>query len=127
MNDREFIEAVRVAARAPSGKEAARWSQVVATALADVAPDSQTRRQFITQLPDSLKSHVQSQTPRGLVMDAEAFVQHVGALLDLHARDAERVLLAVWSVVRRAVSAGELADFEGRVPARLAALLRTAA
>jgi uncharacterized protein (DUF2267 family) len=59
-------------------------------------------------------------------MDRDALVQHVGATLDVHAPEARRALRAVWSVVRRAVSTGELADFESRVPRDVAAFLEAA-
>lgn len=127
MKEQDFIRQVQAAAALSSRKEAARWSKTVTSALADLAPDSETRRQFITQLPGFLKSHVQAETQRSLVMDHEALIQHVGAALDLHAPDARRALLAVWNAIRKAVSAGELADFEDRVPEDVAAFLRRAA
>jgi uncharacterized protein (DUF2267 family) len=127
MNDQQFIDAVQAAAGLPSRKEAERWAKAVASALAQLAPDAETRRQFITQLPGILKSHVQAETLAPLVMEREALIQHVGAALGGHAPEARRALLAVWSVIRRAVSAGELADFEARVPRDVAAFLREAA
>jgi hypothetical protein len=48
-------------------------------------------------------------------------------VLDLHAPDARRALLTVWGVMRRAVSPGEIAAFEARVPRNVATLLETAA
>ncbi len=127
MNEQEFIREVQTAVGLSSRKDAERWAKAVAGALADLAPDAQTRRQLITQLPGSLKSHLQAEPRRSLVMDREALIQHVGAALDLHAPDARRALLAVWGVIRRAVSHGELADFEARVPRDVAAFLETAA
>jgi hypothetical protein len=98
----------------------------VAGALADLAPDAETRRQLITQLPGFLKSHLQAQACRSLLMDREELIQHVGAALDLHASDAQGALLAVWGVIRRAVSPGELVDFEARVPKDVAGFLKGA-
>ncbi len=126
MKDREFIKQVQTAAKLPSPKEAERWAKAVAGALADLAPDSETRRQLITQLPGFLKSHLQAEVRRSLVMDRDALIQHVGAALDLHAPAAQRALLAVWGVIRRAVAPGELADFEARVPNDVAAFLEAA-
>jgi uncharacterized protein (DUF2267 family) len=109
-------------------REAARrWALAVTGAVADLAPDSETRRRFITQLPRFLKSALQARAPRALLMDRDALIQHVGAALDIHARDAQQAMLVVWTVTRKAVSAGEIADFEARMPRDVAALLRTAA
>jgi uncharacterized protein (DUF2267 family) len=127
MKEQDFIRQVQAAAALSSREDAMEWSKAVTSALADLAPDSETRRQFITQLPGFLKSHLQAETRRSLVMDREALIQHVAATLDVHAPDARRALLAVWDVVRKAVSAGELADFEAQVPQDVATFLRTAA
>ena len=74
------------------------------------------RRQFITQLPGFLKTPLLAEPPRLLVMEHEAFIQHIGAALEVHASEAERALTSVWSVLRKAISAGEMADFQARVP-----------
>jgi uncharacterized protein (DUF2267 family) len=123
MNDQQFVDEVQAAAGLPSRKDAERWAKAVASALAQLAPDAETRRQFITQLPGILKSHLQAETRAPLVMEREALIQHVGAALGVHAPEARRALLVVWGVIRRAVSAGELADFEARVPRDVAAFL----
>jgi uncharacterized protein (DUF2267 family) len=124
MNEQQFLSEVQAAAGLSSRTDAMQWSMAVAAALADLAPDSATRRQFITQLPAALKRQLQAATRRSLLMDREALIQHVGASLDLHAPDAQGALLAVWGVIRTAVSAGELADFQARVPKDVAALLQ---
>jgi uncharacterized protein (DUF2267 family) len=59
-------------------------------------------------------------------MDQEALIQHVGAALDVHAPEARGAVLAVWRTIRQAVAAGELADFQARVPRDVAALLAAA-
>jgi uncharacterized protein (DUF2267 family) len=126
VNDQQFLDEVQAAAGLPSRKDAERWAKAVVGALAQLAPDAETRRQFITQLPGLLKSHVQRETRASLVMEREALIQHVGAALGVHAPEAQRALLAVWGVIRRSVSAGELADFEARVPRDVAAFLEAA-
>jgi uncharacterized protein (DUF2267 family) len=126
VNDQQFLSEVQAAAGLSTRKDAERWAKAVAGALADLAPDAETRRQFITQLPGVLKSHLQTETRPALLMDREALIQHVGAALGVHAPEARRALLAVWGVVRRAVSAGELADLESRVPRDVAAFLGAA-
>jgi uncharacterized protein (DUF2267 family) len=58
-----------------------------------------------------------------MVMTRDAFLQHVGADLGLHAPEAERALAAVFGVFREAVSAGEVADLEAHLPGEIVALL----
>jgi uncharacterized protein (DUF2267 family) len=108
-------------------EEAERWSRAVLAALSHLAPDSETRRQLITQLPGFLKTPLLTETPRPLLMDGEALIQHLAAALDIHARAAERAVRAVYGVLRKAVSAGELTDFEAKVPPDAARLLRSIA
>lgn len=126
MNNQAFLDAVQAAVALPTRKETERWVKAVAGALVDVAPDSETRRQLIAQLPGFLKSYLTERRPSGLLMSREALIQHVGAALDVHAPEAERALLTVWGVMRRAVSEGERADFEARVPKDIAAFLHAA-
>jgi uncharacterized protein (DUF2267 family) len=127
MKEREFLSEVQAGAGLRNREAARRWALAVTGAVADLAPDSETRRRFITQLPRFLKSALQARAPRALLMDRDALIQHVGAALDIHARDAQQAMLVVWTVTRKAVSAGEIADFEARMPRDVAALLRTAA
>ncbi len=119
----EFVAQVQAAGELSSAKEAERWSRAVLMALVDLAPDSETRRQFITQLPGFLKTSLLAEAPRTLLMDHEALLQRIGAALETHAPEAERALTCVWSVLRKAVSAGELADFQARVPKDVASYL----
>jgi uncharacterized protein (DUF2267 family) len=123
VNKAEFLAEIQAGGGLTSAKQAERWSRAVATALLDVAPDSETRRQFITQLPGFLKAPLLAEAPRGLLMDQEALLQHIGAALGAHASEGERALRCVWRVLRRAISAGEIADFQARVPRDIAAYL----
>jgi uncharacterized protein (DUF2267 family) len=126
VTDQEFLTDVQAAVGLATRKDAERWAKAVVGALADLAPDPETRRQFITQLPRVVKSHLQMETRPALAMDREALIQHVAAALGVHAPEGRRALLAVWRVVRNAVAAGELADFESRVPPDVAAFLEAA-
>jgi uncharacterized protein (DUF2267 family) len=82
MRKPEFLAQVKAAGGLSSAKEAERWSKAVLTALVDLAPDSETRRQFITQLPGFLKTPLLVEPPRLLLMEHEAFIQHIGAALE---------------------------------------------
>lgn len=119
----EFFTQVQQAAGLADRREAERWSLAVLDALAEVAPDAETRRQLITQLPGRLKTRLLAEKPRSLLADREALMQHVGATLDVHVPEAERAFRAVYATVRNAVSAGQLEDFERRVPADVRAFL----
>jgi uncharacterized protein (DUF2267 family) len=123
MTKSEFLEQIKAAGGLSSAKKAERWSKAVLTALIDLAPDSETRRQFITQLPGFLKTPLLAEPPRVLLMERESLIQRIGAALEVHASEAERALACVWSVLRKAVSAGEMADFQARVPKDVAAYL----
>ncbi|OGL14449.1 MAG: hypothetical protein A3F92_07945 [Candidatus Rokubacteria bacterium RIFCSPLOWO2_12_FULL_71_22] len=126
MLKQDFIAKVQRAAALESPKEALRMARTVLAALRELLPDSESRRQFATQLPGALKAHIASRPPRSLLMDRDAFLQHVGAGLGARAPEAERAVLAVWSVVREAMASGEIADFEARAPKDVVALLRRA-
>jgi uncharacterized protein (DUF2267 family) len=126
VNKTEFLAHVQATGELTSAKEAERWAQAVLGALVDLAPDSETRRQFITQL-GFLKTHLAAETPRSLPLDRDSLLQHIGAALGTHVSDAERALTCVWSALRRAVSAGEIADFQARVPRDIAAYLKRVA
>ena len=103
--------------------EARQWSLVVLGVLADLLPEAQARRHFVSQLPGKLKSALLVEAPRGLLMDGEALVQHVGAALGTHASGGERALRAVYAVLKKAVSAGEMVEFQRRIPKDVVALL----
>jgi uncharacterized protein (DUF2267 family) len=123
MKKTEFLAQVQAAGELASAKEAERWSKAVLIALIDLAPDSETRRQFITQLPGFLKTPLLAEAPRVLLMDHEGLLQRISAALHTHASEAERALACVWGVLRQAISAGELADFQARVPKDVGAYL----
>jgi uncharacterized protein (DUF2267 family) len=127
MKKDEFLSRVQAAGALPDRRAAEQWSRAVASALAQLSPTPEGRRHFLTQLPGFLKTQLLSETPRPLVMDREAFLQHVGAALGAHAPEAQRALLVVWGVLKQAVSAGEIEDFEAYVPKDIAALLERAA
>jgi uncharacterized protein (DUF2267 family) len=124
MNDEEFLAHVLESGAVASREEARRWSMAVLGALTHLLSDAETRRRFITQLPGSLKSHLLAEEPRSFLMDREAFLQHVGAALKTHVPEAERAVAAVYPVVRKAVSAGEIAAFEAHLPKEVVASLR---
>jgi uncharacterized protein (DUF2267 family) len=123
----EFLAAVQRAGGPTTRKDAEQWIGAVLRALVQLAPDTETRRQFITQLPGPLKAPLLAEPAHPLLMNREAFIGHVGAALDIHAPEAERAVHAVYSALRLAISGNELAEFEARVPRDVAALLaRTA-
>lgn len=123
MKEQEFVVRVREVGRLADPAEARRWSLVALRALADLFPDAETRRHFLSQLPGGLKATLRGEPPRGLLMDPHALAQHVGAALDLHAAAGERVLRTVYAVLKEALGPGQLADFQRRVPADVAHFL----
>lgn len=124
MNADEFLARVQRSAGLASRQESEAWVLAVLVSLSDLLPDSEIRRHFISQVPGLLKSRLLEEPPRGLVMTRDAFVQHVGKTLGIHARRAETAIRAVYGVLKEAVSAGQLADVEAHVPKEVASLLQ---
>ncbi len=123
MTKREFLSRVQRTAGLDSPKEAERRSTAVVTALGHLLADSQTRRHFASQLPGFLKSRLIEEQPRGLVLTRDAFLQHLGRALGVHAPEAERTFTAVFGVLREAVSAGQIDDLRAHLPRAIAGLL----
>jgi uncharacterized protein (DUF2267 family) len=123
MDKPTFLARVQRAAGLTSAREAERWSVAVLTALSHVLPDSEARRHFASQLPGFLKSRLAEEPPRGLVLTRDAFLQHLGRALGVHAPEAERALDAVFGALREAVSAGQISDVEAKLPREISALL----
>ena len=123
MKAEDFVARVQQSEALSSRTEAERWVAAVLTSLSHLLPDSETRRHFVSQLPGHLKSHLLDEAPRSLLMDRDAFLQHLGSELGTHAPEAERALWAVYGVLKQAVSAGQIADFERHIPKYIAALL----
>lgn len=123
MKKDDFLARVQRAGALESPKEAERRSKAVLTALAQMLPDSESRRHFASQLPAFLKSHLLAERPRYLKMTPDALLQHIGRRLDAHAPEAKRMLHAVYGVLREAVGPGGTADFEQHIPKDIAALL----
>lgn len=124
MKAEEFYARVQALGELESRKEGKRWSIATLRALWHLLPDAETRRHFASQLPRALKSALLAEPPRALLMDREAFVQHVAAALGVHARDGARALRAVYQVLREALSPGQIDELEAHVPKDLAAFLQ---
>lgn len=123
MKTEDFVARVQQSESLSSRTEAERWVAAVLTSLSHLLPDSETRRHFVSQLPGRLKSRLLDEAPRSLLMDRDAFLQHLGSGLGTHAPAAKTALRAVYGVLKQAVSAGEIADFEAHIPKDIAALL----
>ncbi len=126
MRAEDFVRRVQELGAPANRKEAERWAAVALVALGHLLPDAETRRHFASQLPGPFKSRLLAEPPRGLLMTRDAFVGHLGAALEVHAPEAERVLRAVYGALKQAVSMGEIADFEAHIPKDVAALLEQA-
>ncbi len=123
MKTEDFVLGVQRSGALPNRKEAERWATAVLTSLSQLLPDSEGRRHFVSQLPGRLKSRLLAEPLHALLMDRDAFLQHLGSALGTHAPGAEVALRVVYGVIKQAVSEGEIADFEARIPKDIAALL----
>ncbi|MBI3028068.1 MAG: DUF2267 domain-containing protein [Candidatus Rokubacteria bacterium] len=90
-------------------------------------PDRHKRRRLITQLPGTLKARLLDEPPGALLMDLDAFLQHVAAGLGTHTSGGKRAVRIVYRALREAVSPGELAKAEAHLPKEVAGFLERAA
>ena len=116
MEERDFLARIQDLGGLPSRKEADRWAMTVLLALIHLLPDRHKRRRLITQLPGTVKARLLDESPGALLMDLDAFLQHVAAGLGTHAPGGERAVSVVYSALREAVSPGELAKVEAHLP-----------
>ncbi len=119
----DFLARVQKAGALQNRKEAERWSTEVLRALTHLVPEADRRRHFISQLPGLLKARLTAEAPHVLLMDREAFLQHVAAALGTHVPGAERALRVVYDVLKEALSPGQIREFETHIPKDIAVLL----
>jgi len=124
MTERQFLTRIQDLGGPRDPKEADRWAVTVLLALIHLLPDRHKRRRFITQLPGALKARLLDEPPGAVLMDLNAFLQHVGAGLGTHASGGERAVRIVYRALRAAVSPGELARVEAHLPRDVAGFLR---
>jgi uncharacterized protein (DUF2267 family) len=124
MDKQTFLDQARQAVDIGGGEEAERRVIAVVMTLSHLLTDSARRRHFVSQLPGFLKSPLLAEDrPAPLGWSRDGFVQHVASALGTHAAEAEAVLRAVYSVLRDALSPGQIADFEAQVPADVRSVL----
>jgi uncharacterized protein (DUF2267 family) len=125
MDKQTFLDHARRAADLGGGEEAERRVIAIVLTLSHLLSDSARRRHFVSQLPGFLKSPLLEEArPTPLAWSRDGFVQHVASALDTHAPAAEAMLRGVYSVLREALSAGQIAEFEAQLPADVRAVLR---
>jgi uncharacterized protein (DUF2267 family) len=124
MDKQSFLERARQAADIGTGKESEHHAVAVVVALSHLLTDSARRRHFASQLPGFLKSPLLAEArPAPSEWTRDGFVQHVAAGLETHAARAEAVLQGVYSVLRDAMSPGQISEFEAQLPDDIRALL----
>jgi uncharacterized protein (DUF2267 family) len=125
MDRQSFLERARQAADIGTGNQSEHHAVAVVVALSHLLSDSARRRHFASQLPGFLKSPLLAEAPPApSEWTRDGFVQHVAAGLGTHAAHAEAVLRGVYSVLRDAMSPGQIAEFETQLPDDIRALLR---
>ena len=127
MEEREFLARIQDWGGLPSPKEADRWGMTVLLAMIHLLPDRHKRRRLITQLPGTVKARLLDEPPGALLMDLDAFLQHVAAGLGTHTAEGERAVRVVYGALREAVSPGELAKVEAYLPKDVAGFLKRTA
>ena len=127
MKEDEFVARIQEVGGLPTRKEADRWALTVLLALIHLLPDRHERLRFMTQLPGTLKARLRDEPPGAVLMDRDAFVQHVGAGLGTHAAGGERAVRVVYRVLREAVAPGEMAKVQAHLPKDVAGFLEHSA
>jgi uncharacterized protein (DUF2267 family) len=123
MKEKVFLERVQHLGALASRQDADRWSMAVLGALCDLLADAETRRHFLTQLPGTFKARLLTEEPGTYDMDPDTLVQRIAATLGVHAPEGERALRAVYRVIKEAVSPGQVAEYEARLPKDVAVFL----
>lgn len=119
----DFLARVEKTGDLRGRKEAERWSTEVLRALTHLLSEAEIRRHFMSQLPGFLKARLRDEPPHALLMDREAFVQHVASALRTHVPEAARALRVVYGVLKEALSPGQITEFEARIPKDIALFL----
>ena len=122
----DFLARVQKTGVLPGRKEAERWSTEVLRALTHLLSEAEIRRHFISQLPGFLKARLRDEPPHVLLMDREAFLQHVASALGTHVPGATPAVRVVYDVLKEALSPGQIAEFEAHVPKDIALFLERA-
>lgn len=124
MDRQTFLDQARRTAALGADEDPEQQTIAVVVALSHLITDSARRRHFASQLPGFLKSPLLADAPPvPAVWTRDGFVQHVAAALGTHAVQAETVLRGVYAVLRQALSAGQVAEFEAQVPDDIRMLL----
>lgn len=126
MKERQLLARIQELGGLPSPTEADQWAMTVLLALIHLLPDRHKRRRLVTQLPGTLKARLLDEPPGAVLMDLNAFLQHVAAGLGTHASGGERAVHIVYHALREAVSPGELARVEAYLPRDVAGFLERA-
>ena len=123
MQEKVFLGRVQELGALATRQDADRWSMAVLGALCDLLADAETRRHFLSQLPGAFKARLLTKEPGAYEMDPDTLVQRVAAALGVHAPEGERAVRVVYQVLKDAVSPGQLAEYEARLPNDLAVFL----
>jgi uncharacterized protein (DUF2267 family) len=116
MEEPEFLARIQELGGLASPQEADRWAMTVLLGLIHLLPDRHKRRRLVTQLPGTVKARLLDEPPGAVLMDRDAFLQHVAAGLGMHAPDGERAVRVVYRALREAVSPGEMVKVEAHLP-----------
>jgi uncharacterized protein (DUF2267 family) len=123
MRYQNFIERVQEVARLESREEAARATAATLETLGErLSP--REREELAAQLTGELKEHLGARSPNAL-FPLEEFYDRVGARADLHYQDAVEQALAVITVLKEAVSPGEIEDVLTELPEEYGELFGT--
>jgi uncharacterized protein (DUF2267 family) len=124
MQQDAFLRRVQETGSLATRQEADRWSMAVLGALCDLLADAESRRHFLSQLPGAFKTRLRTEEPGAYDMDPDTLVQRVAAALGVHAPEGQRAVRVVYQVLKEAVSPGQVAEYEARLPSDLAVFLR---
>jgi uncharacterized protein (DUF2267 family) len=121
----EFVKKIQVKAQLSNRDEAIWISDTVLKTLSERLTEKEAF-DLASQLPQELKGLVGGAKEKIIKMDSQEFVRRVAQLLEITPGEAERYIKVIFSVLKSAISPGEIKDVLAQLPEDLAGMLAQA-
>ena len=121
----EFVKKVQGKAQLSNRDEAIWVSNTILKTLSERLTEKEAF-DVASQLPQELKGLIGGAKEKIIKMDSQEFVRRVAELLEITPEEAERYIKATFSVLKSAISPGEIKDVLAQLPEDLAGMLAQA-